>query len=308
MALGRFAVALSMLSVSSAAAIAADLSLPPRPYAPYAPAYYHSAVVYEWTGFYIGLSAGGGFGLGGINNNITSAFCNITAAGCDPNQASSAAVAAVPGGFDKTHPSGFIGGGQIGYNYQMGWFVWGVEADFSGADINGSNSKTATATIVDTNTTPNRTIVDTISGTAHQKLDWFGTLRGRVGFVPFTPLLVYATGGLAYGHVSADTNLSETGVLIVATMPITTLPLSGTTATASTSSTQWGWTVGGGAEWMFAPHWSLKAEFIYYNLGHISADMTLTQLSGVVPFTTIGVTSTVNAKGDIARGGINYRF
>src|ERR1700746_834230 len=151
MALGRLAVALGALSVSSAAAIAADMSLPPRPYAPYAPAYYHSAVVYEWTGFYIGLSAGGGFGLGGIDNNVTSAFCNIVfvAQGCDPGQASSAAAAAVPGGFDKTHPSGFIGGGQIGYNYQMGWFVWGVEADFSGADISGSNSKTATATVVD---------------------------------------------------------------------------------------------------------------------------------------------------------------
>jgi outer membrane immunogenic protein len=307
MALGRFAVALSMLSVSSAAAIAADMSLPPRPYAPYAPAYYHSAVVYEWTGFYVGLSAGGGFGLGGVDNRVTSVFCNITAAGCDPDQASSAAAAAVPAGLDKTHPSGFIGGGQIGYNYQMGWFVWGVEADFSGADISGSNSKTVTATVVDTNTTPlPTTIVDTISGTAHQKLDWFGTLRGRVGFVPFTPLLVYATGGLAYGHVSADTTLSETATVTGISVPV--CPCSAT-STASTSSTQFGWTVGGGAEWMFAPHWSLKAEFLYYDLGHVSADMTLTQLSASgVPFTTIGITSRVNFNGDIARGGINYRF
>jgi outer membrane immunogenic protein len=301
MALGRLAVALGALSVSSAAAIAADMSLPPRPYAPYAPAYYHSAVVYEWTGFYIGLSAGGGFGLGGINNNVTSAFCNIVfvGQGCDPGQASSAAAAAVPGGFDKTHPSGFIGGGQIGYNYQMGWFVWGVEADFSGADISGSNSKTATAIVFDNTTT----IVDTIAGTANQKLDWLGTLRGRVGFVPFTPLLVYATGGLAYGHVSTDTTLSET--VTVTGVPV--CPCSAT-STASTSSTQFGWTVGGGAEWMFAPHWSLKAEFLYYDLGHVSADMTLTELSGGVPFTTIGITSRVNFNGDIARGGINYRF
>jgi outer membrane immunogenic protein len=148
------------------------------------------------------------------------------------------------------------------------------------------------------------TIVDTITGTAHQKLDWLGTLRGRVGVVPFTPLLVYATGGLAYGHVSTDTTLSETAT--VTGVP-GVCPCSATSI-ASTSSTQFGWTAGGGVEWMFAPHWSLKAEFLYYNLGHVSADMTLTQLSGVAPFTTIGVTSTVNAKGDIARGGINYRF
>jgi outer membrane immunogenic protein len=295
MALGRLAVALGALSVSSAAAIAADMSLPPRPYAPYAPAYYHPAVVYEWTGFYIGLSAGGGFGLGGINNHVTSAFCFV-GLGCDPDQASSAAVAAAPAGFD-TQPSGFIGGGQIGYNYQMGPVVWGVEADFSGADISGSASKTATATVVDTSTTPFTTIVSTISGTANQKLDWLGTLRGRVGVVPFTPLLVYATGGLAYGHVSADVTLSEA---------CSCGPSS--TASASISSTQWGWTAGGGVEWLFAPHWSVKAEFLYYNLGHVSANMTLTQLSLGTPLTTIGITSTVDAKGDIARGGINYKF
>ena len=299
MALGRVAVALGVLSVSSAAAIAADLSLPPRPYAPYAPAYFHPAVVFEWTGFYIGLSAGGGFGLGGINNSATSAFCNIDLLGCDPNQASSAAAAAIPSKFD-TQPSGFIGGGQIGYNYQMGPVVWGVEADFSGADIKGSNSKTLTATVVDTVTST--TIVDTITGTGNQKLEWFGTLRGRVGVVPFTPLLVYATGGLAYGHVSSEVSFSEKYSFNCFCGP-------NPTTGASISSTQWGWTAGGGVEWMFAPHWSLKAEFLYYNLGHVSAGMTLTQLNGDgVPFTTIGITSTASVRGDIARGGINYRF
>jgi outer membrane immunogenic protein len=299
MALGRLAVALGVLSVGSTAAMAADLILPPRPYAPYAPAYYRPAVVYDWTGFYIGGSAGGGFGLGGINNNITSAFCNMNLVGCDTNEASSAAVAAVPSGFD-TAPSGFIGGGQIGYNYQMGPVVWGVEADFSGADIKGSNSKTGTATVVDTVTsTP---IVDTISGTGNQKLNWFGTLRGRVGVVPFTPLLVYATGGLAYGNVSSEVSFTESYNFNCFCGP-------NPTTGASISSTQWGWTAGGGIEWMFAPHWSLKAEFLYYNLGHVSADMTLIQLNGNgLPFTAIGITSTVDVKGDIARGGINYKF
>src|SRR5262249_52706289 len=184
MALGRLAIALGVLSMGPTAVIAADLVLPPRPYAPYAAGYYRPAVVYDWTGFYIGGSAGGGFGLGGINNNITSLFCNLDLVGCDPDQASSAAKAAVPPGFD-TQPSGFIGGGQIGYNYQMGPVVWGVEADFSGTDIKGSNSKTLTATVVDPVI---GTIVDTISGTGNQKLNWLGTLRGRVGVVPFTPL------------------------------------------------------------------------------------------------------------------------
>jgi outer membrane immunogenic protein len=250
MALGRLAVALGVLSVSSAAAMAADLSLPPRPYAPYAPAYYRPAVVFDWTGFYVGLSAGGGFGLGGIDSNVAS----VASARFD------------------TQPSGFIGGGQIGYNYQMGGFVWGVEADFSGANIQGSDSKTVTLSTV------------TIAGTGNQKLDFLGTLRGRVGVVPFTPLLIYATGGLAYG--SADATLSETCSC-------------GPTATVSTSSNRWGWTAGGGIEWMFAPHWSLKGEFLYYNLGQVSADLTVAG---------IGITSTAKVRGDIARGGINYRF
>jgi outer membrane immunogenic protein len=254
MALGRLAVALGVLSVSSAAAIAADLSLPPRPYAPYAPAYYHPAVVYEWTGFYIGGSAGGGFGLGGIDTT------------------------AVPITFD-IHPDGFIGGGQIGYNYQMGGVVWGVEADFSGADIRGSDSKTATA-LIGANAV-------SIAATGNQKLDDFGTLRGRVGVVPFTPLLIYATGGLAYGHASADVTFSETCSCGT-----------NSTATVSASSNRWGWTVGGGIEWLFTPHWSLKGEFLYYNLGQISADLG----------TIIGTTSTVHVKGDIARAGINYKF
>ena len=206
------------------------------------------------------------------------------------------------GDWIKLDPSGFIGGGQIGYNYQMGWFVWGVEADFSGADISGSASKPVTATGVDL--IAPALIVNTATGTANQKLDWLGTLRGRVGFVPFTPLLVYATGGLAYGHVSTDTTLSDT---VTVTGPTGVCPCSAT-STASTSSTQFGWTAGGGFEWMFAPHWSLKAEFLYYNLGTVSTNMTLVQLNSGVPFTTIGITSTANVRGDIARGGINYRF
>jgi outer membrane immunogenic protein len=208
-------------------------------------------------------------------------------------------VAAVPSGFD-TKPSGFIGGGQIGYNYQMGWFVWGVEADFSGTDIKGSNSKTLTAAVVDTVTST--TIVNTISGTGNQKLNWLGTGRARVGVVPFTPLLVYATGGVAYGNVSSEVSFTQSYNFNCFCGP-------NPTTGASISTTQWGWTAGGGVEWLFAPHWSVRAEFLYYNLGHVSVNTTLTQLNGAgVPFTTVGITSTADAKGDIVRGGINYKF
>jgi outer membrane immunogenic protein len=233
--------------------------------------------------------------LGGINNNVTSAFCNVMLITCEPDQSSSATAAAVPTSFD-TQPSGFIGGGQIGYNYQMGGFVWGVEADFSAADIQGSDNKTLTAQV---DGFPNTV---TIAGTANQKLDWLGTLRGRVGVVPFTPLLVYATGGLAYGHVTADANLSETfnGPCFCGPNP---------TTSASVSSTQVGWTAGAGVEWMFAPHWSLKGEFLFYDLGQVSANTTLVQLNGAGEVATaIGISSTTNVRGDIARGGINYRF
>ena len=87
------------------------------------------------------------------------------------------------------------------------------------------------------------------------KLDWFGTVRGRLGFLATPTFLLYGTGGLAYGRVASATVNSFT-----ATPDI---------YTGSTSTTRAGWTAGAGGEWMFAPNWSAKAEYLYVDLGTV---------------------------------------
>jgi outer membrane immunogenic protein len=240
---------------------------PPAP----APAPVQSA---NYTGFYSGLNGGGGF-ENTINNSVTSS----SGFGID-------LATAVPGQLN-TRPSGFIGGGQIGYNWQAGLFVWGVETDFQWANITGS----ATVT--------NSTASDTVTAAGSQKIEWFGTLRGRLGWTPTPPLLIYATGGLAYGQVK--TNVSFTGFDITGGSPS-----SGASAVTKTD-TRAGWTVGGGAEWMFTSQWSIKAEYLFYDLGTESIDQTLVLSSGFGGgFTSIH--SDAHYRGSIVRGGVNFKF
>jgi outer membrane immunogenic protein len=253
----------------------------------------------NWTGWYIGLNAGGGWGNNdSIKNTVTSSYCNPIFAGCviaPVNGASTALAAAVPTDLG-IHPHGFIGGGQIGYNWQFApQWVAGIEADFQGADIKGSGNATNTAKAL---CCGDSTIV---TGTGTQKLDWFGTLRGRLGWLPTQPLLLFVTGGLAYGHIETDTSFSATGINPGGF---------GGTVTASDSSTRVGWTVGGGLEWMFAPHWSVKGEYLYYDLGHVTLNQTLTEIAfaAALPLASVGVSSEAHYNGSIARVGVNYKF
>jgi outer membrane immunogenic protein len=121
-------------------------------------------------------------------------------------------------------------------------------------------------------------------------------LRARLGFTPIDRLLIYGTGGLAYGEVESNTNFAEA----------TTSNVNFNNAFGSASSWRAGWTAGAGAEFAFARHWSAKIEYLYYDLGDLNYNSTLTS-SNATP-TTIGITSTADFKGNIVRAGINYRF
>jgi outer membrane immunogenic protein len=227
-------------------------------------------------------------------------------------------AAAVPGQLN-TRPSGFIGGGQIGYNWQTGLFVWGVETDFQGANIKGDASVTNSSTFDTSVTGPDSTTVmrtgsATVTGAGSQKIEWFGTLRGRLGWTPTPPLLIYATGGLAYAHVKTDVSFAESGsVAIVASSGLDVIfsqvgPFSGATALTK-DDTRAGWTVGGGAEWMFAPQWSIKAEYLYYDLGTVGIDQTLNTFNTFGSFiTSTGIHSEAHYHGSIVRGGVNFKF
>jgi outer membrane immunogenic protein len=252
--------------------------------------------VLGWTGFYVGGTLGGIW----LDSNITPTYstsCNpaALAQAC----AGAAAFAAVLPSNVGDSPAGFIGGGEIGYNWQLGRFVYGLETDFSGTSVSSSTSFANSGVI---SGFPANVISAT--GGASEKVDYLGTVRARTGFVVIPPLLVYATGGLAYGNVSANASLEEQ-----VRGPCATCGPAPSVA-ASVSSTRIGWTVGGGWEWMFVPNWTVKGEYLYYDLGSstfASPALVQTNTAGVVAVVANGGT-TIDYKGSIARIGVNYKF
>ena len=227
---------------------------------------------YNWSGFYIGVNAGWGWG----DNDVTVAPSPdpLSQAFWNPAFAAGAAPSLFP-----LKQDGFFGGGQIGYNFQAGMFVFGVEADFQGSNIKD------TLTI-------NTAVVGFVPGfhTASQQLDWFGTLRGRLGVAAGSALL-YVTGGLAYGQVQYGLSYNFS------------LSLDFQNLTAK--NTEAGWTAGAGIEWGFAPNWSVKAEYLFVDLG----DATFTTVGTGRP-ANIATSYTANYENQyhLARLGINYRF
>jgi outer membrane immunogenic protein len=175
--------------------------------------------------------------------------------------------------------TGVTGGAQFGYNWQIGSLVTGLEADIQGSSIKGS----ARATSIFASTgapDPGGTFLS-----SEPKLSWFGTLRGRLGVTVTPELLLYGTGGLAYGHVDASATWGRDVF-----------------APASVSKTKVGWTVGAGAEWMFAHNWSAKLEYLYVDLGNESA------IGNFTPVIVAKVGYTWHTQENIVRAGVNYHF
>ncbi len=199
-----------------------------------------------WNGAYIGINGGYGWGA---DANLASYYD-------------------YPSGLVQSSfaPQGWFGGGQIGYNWQPGGqggfkdgpaagnLVFGIEADIQGADISGSET-VGTAT-------------------AKTNLDWFGTVRGRVGYAVGAALL-YGTGGAAFGGVQDK------------------LTVGGTTKTHSATDT--GYAAGGGVEYAFAPSWSGKVEYQYINLGNDTV-------------TNTPDSATFNHEYNTVRLGLNYHI
>jgi outer membrane immunogenic protein len=191
---------------------------------------------YNWTGFYVGGNLG--YGWGRQDNSV------------DGTSVGSANV------------NGIIGGGQVGYNWQVNQIVFGLEADFQGSGQKGDGSFTVP-----------------FPGTFTNKLDWFGTVRGRVGYA-FDRWLPYVTGGWAYGHGSIDASAPGVGA-------------------GSVSNTYSGWTVGGGLEYAFLNNWSAKIEYLYVDFGN-GPSVTLAPSASVL--------SGGKLTDNIVRVGLNYKF
>jgi outer membrane immunogenic protein len=172
------------------------------------------------------------------------------------------------GGTVSGNGSGFAGGGQIGCDYQFsgGWVI-GLRDMFDGT----SNKKSGTFTGFGGNT-----------AVANFNNQWFDTLTARLGYSFAPTWLLYFQGGAAWGHTS--TNVTIGGAQV-----------------GQTSNTRTGWTVGGGAEWMFAPHWSTFLEGNYMDFGSQSGSVTAGAPAVVYPITAKATETTVLV-------GINYRF
>jgi outer membrane immunogenic protein len=250
-------------------ALAADLPVkaPPAPV----------VAVYDWTGFYIGGNAGW---VGSVNRNVGLTGTDTGVGGFG----SELADGSTPSIFRERY-SGFLGGAQVGYNKQMGRWVVGLEADIAGTNASASSTQVNLPQ-------PPFPFRSAITTTVSNKLDYLGTVRGRVGVLVSNPLLLYVTGGLAYGK----TELADSSVCPTCAPARNLATVNGPTNV--------GWTVGAGAEWMFAPHWSAKAEYLYYDLG---SNTTTPLVYNYGAFTST-LAASIRETGQLVRVGVNYHF
>ncbi len=262
----KFIAALAVsTALSMSAASAADLAARPYTKAPMV-----MDAVYSWTGFYVGVNGGYAFD----DRNHGTLIAN------DPIAAGAVAVGGIPGNLLLRHEGGF-GGAQVGYNWQMSNFVLGLEADIQGADIGKSVVQFF----------PGGGGVVPITTTARDHIDYFGTVRGRLGFAA-NNWLFYGTGGFAYGGVR--TTINNVGT-----------PVTAANAAADVSDTRFGWAAGAGVEWGFAPNWTARAEYLHVDLG--SDNVTMRDPVNF-PATPNIATYRFHHEFDSVRVGVNYKF
>jgi outer membrane immunogenic protein len=222
-------------------------------------------VLYNWSGFYIGGNIGYSWGRSGTDATLGSTTGTVFGTG-----------------FGSADLDGWIGGGQIGFNWQTGNTVFGLEADIQATGQKGSTTGSCAAGVC---------AFPALTGTLDQKLDWLATFRARLGWT-FTPTtLLYITGGAALGEVKSDATV--TGALV--------------TNTASFSNSKWGWTIGAGIEAALgASNWTGKIEYLYVDLG--SANNTLTTTIAALPAGFVVLNANSRVTDHIFRVGLNYRF
>lgn len=279
------AIAGSALLFGVVAANAADMAVKARPM-PVA------AQPFSWTGFYVGANVGGAWtpSSGGSDGGFLFPGYIVL-----PPVAG--VITLIPGQTGTLagdgRRSGVIGGGQIGYNWQVQQFVLGVEADAVGSGLKGG-SASASRTLGAPLFAPAVTQTVTVD---FGHIDWMASFRGRAG-VTVDRALFYVTGGAAVAEIGGSRTTVVNG-------PGIALPAGTFTATNGGSTTRWGWTVGGGIEWAFNPNWSLAGEYRYTDFGSRSVTFTVPDgLGGVFATGTSSSRLTVEQ----ATVRVNYRF
>jgi outer membrane immunogenic protein len=271
---GVFALIVSLGNIGAVSA--ADMAVKARSAA--------IAPVYAWSGWYAGLNAGAAVNDSSYNLDPTGCYllgCGVGGFAGQPARTYSTSLSG----------TGFTGGGQIGYNHQFSsaW-VAGLEAD---VNYNGLRQSDA---VVQNLPPPIYFAGSTFVHTVTTSLDWFGTLRGRVGLLASPNILLYGTGGLAYGQVRSST---------IAVFPP---PNAGDTYPGSMSTTRAGWTAGGGGEWLVGGNWSLKAEYLYVDLGRNSYAAPCVSAICTAFAVNPSYTTTVTTREHVVRVGVNYHL
>jgi len=216
----------------------------------------------NWSGFYIGLNVGGQWGHSEDKDHDYNSEHTMISTGD------------YPWGYDE---SGVIAGGQVGYNFQWNWLVLGLEGDLGYMNLDGKGTEAASCFF---------SACDTRGETDS---DFYTTIRGRIG-VAFGKWLFYGTGGgigVNYEkRVIDDCDVSPCGDGLL---------------DAHSEDFTWGWTGGGGIEYMLGCHWTIRAEYLRFELDRDS-------FSGVERNFGNTFTFSGDTEGNIIRGALNYKF
>ncbi len=250
-------------------AFAADLPIKAPP--PVAPAF-------SWTGWYVGVTAGGEWASSDPRTStVFDPIAGYFAASSVP------AIAAA--GAQHINSSGATFGGELGYNWQAGMAVLGVETDFQYFGLKGS----ATSSALYPCCAPTGFTIS-----SSMKTDWLFTVRPRLGLAG-DHWMVYGTGGLAVADLKANFVFTDTFATAL--------------ETGSISSTRAGWVAGVGGEYAFAPRWSVKLEYLHVDLGRVSTtSANLTAFAPPIPFPTNVYTHSIDLKSDVVRAGVNFHL
>jgi outer membrane immunogenic protein len=222
--------------------------------------------VFDWTGFYLGGHLGSAVTHGQLSNLPPGGF-----------------IVAVPTPSIDFRADGFLGGGQLGYNWQWMNWVAGVEADISASHLHSSGPFNIVSG-------PFPVFGSATAGSAESRNDLFTTARGRLGYAAGN-LLFYGTGGFAWARERLST-VGTAQFCFIGCSPL--IPF-------ATSDTRWvaGWTGGGGIDWAFAPNWFVRIEYLRLEFGkhNFTVDPSLS-----------GTPLPLASHADIVRFGLNYKF
>jgi opacity protein-like surface antigen len=252
--------------------------------------------VFSWSGPYAGFNNGYTWRA---TRTFSTAAVNLFDSTAIPGLWGPASALGATGSVG-TRLNGFFGGGQLGYNWQFSdRFVAGLEADLQGAGVRGGGSfQTLTPAAI------YPPFAATTSVTVNRSLEYFGTVRGRLGYAVTPTMLFYATGGLAYGGIATSTAVRQS---------LTPSLLLSAGAKSDFFDNRVGWTLGGGVESALTSNLTAKLEFLYYDLG--AANVAFPNSEPLIHNAIVGagqvgdaVSSSTRFDGFVVRVGLNYRF